>query len=266
MKYIDIHCHINSPDFKEDFEAVLGRARELELGMIIVGTNLETSKEAVAMAEKYPDMWAVVGLHPTEIEGEIGAGNDVSKFNYDEYKKLASNPKVVAIGECGFDYYWQGYETKNIQQEILEKQIELANEINKPLVLHIRNGLHNARNAYQDALDVLRKHARVIGHVHFFVGTWEEGKQFIELGFRLSFTGVITFIRDYDEVIKKAPINMIMSETDAPYVTPVPNRGKRNEPAFVVDIAKKIAEIRGESEEKISGQLVDNAKKLFSIE
>jgi TatD DNase family protein len=130
-------------------------------------------------------------------------------------------------------------------------------------MLHIRSGLTPEENAYPDAIELLKKHAKVPGNVHFFAGTWEEGKQFIELGFRLSFTGVITFTKDYDEVIKKAPLNMILSETDAPFVAPVPHRGERNEPAYVTEVAQAIARIRGESIEKVAPHLIDNAQKLF---
>ena len=138
------------------------------------------------------------------------------------------------------------------------QQIELANKLNKPLMLHIRN-------AYEDALAILKSHAKVKGDVHFFAGDWNIAKQFLDFGFTLSFTGVITFTHDYDEVIKNAPLDMLLSETDAPYVAPVPYRGKRNEPAYVVEVVKAIARIRGEDEEKVRTQLVANAKHLFGI-
>ncbi len=257
MKYIDIHCHLNLEQFALDREEVIVRARAKEVGMIVVGTNLKTSRLAVKIAEENPDIWAIVGLHPVEIPCE--------QFDFDIYKKLADHPKVVGIGECGFDYFRQGYENRSIQQEVFEKQIAIANEVKKPLMLHLRNGLQSHQNAYKDALDILKNHAKVPGDAHFFAGNWEEGKQFLDLDFRLSFTGVITFARDYDEVIRNTPLNMIISETDSPFVAPLPNRGDRNEPAFVVEIAHTIASVRGETREKVLPHLIDNARKLFSI-
>ncbi len=257
MKFIDIHCHLNLEQFDLDYEEAISRAQEKEVGMIVVGVDLATSKKAVEIAEKHHNIWAVVGLHPTDAPNEI--------FEREEYLKLARHPKVVGIGECGLEYCRGAIKNKENQTKIFLEHISIANEVKKPLMLHIRNGLTPEENAYSDAIEILKKHAKVSGNVHFFAGTWEEGRQFIDLGFRLSFTGVITFTHDYDEVIKKAPLNMILSETDAPFVAPVPHRGERNEPAYVTDVARAIASIRGESEEKILSHLIDNARKLFSI-
>ena len=257
MKYIDIHCHLNFDAFDIDLADAIYRAKEKKIGMIVVGTNLKTSEKAIKISEENQDIWAIVGLHPVEIPCET--------FDFDIYKKIAQHPKVVGIGECGFDYYRQGYETRAAQQEIFEKHIAIANEVKKPLMLHLRSGIQAGQNAYKDAIEVIEKHSKVHGDVHCFAGNWEEARQFIDLGLRLSFTGVITFARDYDEVIKNAPLNMIMSETDAPFLTPIPYRGQRNEPSYVIEVAHKIADIRGESTEKVLPQLIDNAKKLFSI-
>lgn len=257
MKYIDIHCHLNLDQFDLDLKETIARAKEKEIGMNVVGTDYKTSEKAVKIAEENPDVWATIGLHPEEIPCE--------QFDFDAYKKLAQHPKVVGIGECGFDYFRQGYKNREQQREIFEKQIAIANEVKKPLMLHLRNGLKAEENAYKDAIEVIKKHAKVHGDVHFFAGNWEEGRHFLDLGFRLSFTGVITFARDYDEVIKNTPLNMIMSETDAPFVSPIPHRGERNEPLFIIEVAHAIASIRGESLEKVLPHLVDNAKKLFLI-
>lgn len=257
MKYIDIHCHLNMDKFDLDYEDAILRAKEKEVGMIVVGIDLPTSKKAIEIAEKHQNIWATIGLHPTDTPHEV--------FEKEEYLKLAQHPKVVAVGECGLEYYRQGYETREKQKEIFEAHIAIANEVKKPLMLHIRNGIKPEENAYADALEILRKHAKVPGDVHFFAGTVEDGRHFIDLGFRLSFTGVITFTRDYDEVIKNIPLNMILSETDSPFVAPVPYRGQRNEPAYVVEVVHKIAEIREENIEKVSSHLIDNARKLFSI-
>jgi TatD DNase family protein len=257
MKYIDIHCHLNLEQFDLDYKEAIARAQEKEVGMIVVGTNLKTSEKAVKIAEENENIWAIVGLHPTEIPCE--------QFDFDAYRKLAEHKKVVGIGECGFDYFRQGYEMRDKQREIFEEHIAIANEVKKPLMLHLRSGLKPEQNAYRDALEVVKKHAKVHGDVHFFAGSLEESKEFLDLGFRLSFTGVITFARNYDEIIKNTPLNMIMSETDAPFVAPIPYRGQRNEPAYVVEVANTIASIKGESAEKTLAHLVDNTRKLFSI-
>lgn len=257
MKYIDIHCHLNLEQFNLDYNDAITRARGKGVGMIVVGTNYQTSLKAIKIAEENPDIWATIGLHPVEIPCE--------QFDYDEYLKLAKNPKVVGIGECGFDYFRKGIESKNIQQEIFEKQIAIANEVKKPLMLHLRNGMQAGQNAYKDAVEVIKKHANVHGDAHFFAGNWEEGKAFLDLGYRLSFTGVITFARDYDEVIKNSPLNMILSETDSPYVAPIPHRGERNEPAFVTEVVNSLAKIHGLTNDEMAKHLIDNARKLFPI-
>ena len=166
------------------------------------------------------------------------------------------NPKVVGIGECGLDYYRLDSDSIEKQKEAFIAQIELANEFNKPLMLHIRQ-------AYQDALAILKEHTKVKGNIHFFAGSLEEAKAFIELGFTLSFTGVITFTHDYDEVIKNIPLEMIMSETDAPYVAPVPYRGKRNEPVYVSEVVKRIAEIKNLPESEVAEAIISNARRVY---
>jgi len=257
MKYIDIHCHLNLDEFNIDIGEVISRAHEQEVGMIVVGVDKKTSERAIEIAEENTNIWAVVGLHP--------ADDPTEEFDFEYYKKLASHPKVVAIGECGLDYFRAKYEDRDRQIDIFKKHISIANELKKPLMLHIRSGISDTHNAYKDAIEILNTHSEVHGNVHFFAGSVEEAHEFIKLRFRISFTGVITFARNYDEVIKNIPLNMIMVETDAPYVAPVPYRGQRNEPAYVIEVAKKIAEIRGESEEVVSKHLVENAKVLFGV-
>jgi TatD DNase family protein len=187
---------------------------------------------------------------------------------------------VVGIGECGLDYYRCTPESISTQKEAFIRQIELANEFQKPLMLHIRNnekkelidGREGIPNAYTDALELLKKYSKVSprqggarGDVHFFAGTWEEAKSFLDFGFTLSFTGVITFTDDYDEIIKNTPLDMIMSETDSPYVTPVPFRGKRNEPSYVKEVVKKIAKIKNMPEEEVAQVVISNARRVFGI-
>ena len=270
-KFFDIHTHAHFAAFDEDRYAVMLRAREAGIAMINVGTDQGTSLAAILLAEKYDNAYATVGLHPIHTDKETyhdknersASTHETSKDGevFDEvyYRTFASHKKVVAIGECGLDYFRLNEDTKQKQIEAFEAQIAFANELGKPLMLHIRN-------AYKDAYGVLKKNAVVKGNVHFFAGTWDEAKLFLDLGFTLSFTGVITFARQYDEVIKNMPLDMLMSETDAPYVAPVPYRGKRNEPIYVIEVVKKIAEIRGESYEKVRETLAGNAVRFFRID
>ncbi len=266
--YFDIHTHVNFKAFENDAEAVISSALKEGVWLTQVGTQKNTSKSAVMCAEKYKEgVYATVGLHPIHTSASFHdikeLGEDGKEFTscgeiFDDayYKALAVHPKVVAIGECGLDYFRLSEESKEKQKNAFVSQIHLANEIGKPLMLHIRN-------AYKDAYEILKSEARVYGNVHFFAGTWEEAKYFLDMGFTISFTGVITFTNDYDDVVKNAPLDMIMSETDAPYVAPVPHRGKRNEPIFVKDTVKRIAEIRQEDFEKVRKTLVSNAFRVF---
>ncbi|MEK7650871.1 MAG: TatD family hydrolase [Patescibacteria group bacterium] len=250
LKLIDVHAHLNFANYDEDREAVFARASEAGIGMINVGTDQKTSEFAVDLAQKYSNTWATVGLHPTDF---------VEGFDYEVYLNLAKHEKTVAIGECGLDYFHQkSAEEQEKQKEIFIQQIKLANEVGKPLMLHIRN-------AYKDAYEILKSEARVKGNAHFFAGTWDEAKLFLNLGFTLSFGGVTTFVRDYDEVIRNTPLDMILTETDCPFVAPVPYRGQRNEPSYLPEIVKKIAEIKGETEEKIGEVTLENAKRVFGL-
>jgi TatD DNase family protein len=251
---------------------------------------MDTSLMAVEMAHQYEaGVYAIVGLHPIHTGAsfhdskELGEGGKefTSRgeiFDRESYRKLLRDKKVVAMGECGLDYYRCSEESIAKQKDAFVAQIELANEFNKPLMLHIRNnGDDKTHNAYLDALELLEKHASVkgppasqaralrAGDVHFFAGSIEDAKKFTDFGFTLSFTGVITFTHDYDEIIKNTPLNMIMSETDAPYVTPVPYRGARNEPSYVKEVVKKIAEIKNLPEEEVAKAIMENAKRVFGI-
>jgi TatD DNase family protein len=277
-KYIDIHSHVNLNAFKDDYKEVIERSLEGDTWVINVGTQIDTSRRAVEIASEYEEgVYAIVGLHPVHTsasyhdEQELGAGgveftSRGEAFDKDAYRELLKNPKVVGIGECGLDYYRCTNETIAKQKQAFIAQIELANEFGKPLMLHIRNNKQDAEhNAYIDAIELLKQHATVKGDVHFFAGTPEEAQMYVDFGFTLSFTGVITFTHDYDEVIKNTPIEMLMSETDAPYVAPVPHRGKRNEPVYVSEVVKKIAEIKGLEEEEVAKILVMNAKRAFDI-
>ncbi len=277
-KYIDIHSHVQFEAFRADAEEVIRRALDSGTWMINVGTQIDTSRASVELANKYSEgVYSIVGLHPIHTnasyhdEKELGEGGKAftsrgEVFDKDAYRELLKDPKVLGIGECGLDYYRLDADSIDKQKSVLIEQIELANEFNKPIMLHIRNNPKDkTHNAYFDALEILKKHAKVKGDVHFFAGGLEEAKAFLDFGFTLSFTGVITFTRDYDEVIKYAPLDMIMSETDCPYVTPVPHRGKRNEPMHVREVVKRIAEIKGLGEEEVGEAIVSNAKRVFGL-
>lgn len=268
--YIDIHAHTNFNAFNEDRDEVVKRALEKNTWIINVGTQVETSKSAIELAHNYDKgVYAIVGLHPVHTdksyhdEKELGEGGKAftskgEQFDEVMYEQMLRDPKVVGLGECGLDYYRLEGDTKEKQKAAFIQQIELANKAGKPLMLHIRN-------AYKDSIEILKQYAKVKGNVHFFAGTWEEAKEFLDFGFTLSFTGVVTFARDYDEVVKNTPLSMIMSETDCPYITPVPYRGKRNEPSYVSEVVKKIAEIKGEDLEIVKKQLVQNAFRVFNL-
>ncbi len=277
MKYFDAHTHTNFVAYNDDREATILRAKDAGVGMNVVGTQLDTSKAAVALAEKYDNVFATIGLHPIHTsksyhdEKELGEGGKEftsrgEVFDFAAYEELGKSPRVIAVGECGLDYYRADESTKGAQKKMFIEQIELANKLGKPLMLHIRNPLpqgSSEASAYDDALEVLKAHAKVKGDTHFFAGDWTTAKKYLDFGFTLSFTGVITFTHDYDEVIKNTPLDMLLSETDAPYVTPAPHRGKRNEPAYVELVVRKIAEIRGEDFEKVAAQLLANAQRVF---
>mgnify|MGYP003403819881 FL=1 len=286
MKYIDIHAHVNFVTFDEDRETVMKRANESGTIVINVGTQIDTAKKAVEMTEQYPNTYAIIGLHPIhtgasfhdtkELGEEAGKGftSRGEVFDKDAYREMLKNPKVVGIGECGLDYYRLEEDSIEKQREAFIAQIELANELNKPLMLHIRNNPDDkTRNAYFDALEILKQHSKVKGDVHFFAGGMEEAKAYLDFGFTLSFTGAITYPpkkdgsgTNYEEIIKFTPLDMIMTETDSPYVSPVPYRGKRNEPVYVSEVVKRIAEIKGLPEEEVANTILQNAKRVFGIE
>lgn len=277
-KYIDIHAHTNFKAFDEDRDAVIRRALDGDTWLINVGTQIDTSRKAVEMAHQYDEgVYAIIGLHPIHTgasfhdEKELGEGGKefTSRgeiFDKEKYLELLRDPKVVAVGECGLDYYRCTPETIQKQKEAFIGQIGIANEIGKPLMLHIRNNPEDKTyDAYADSLEILKQHAKVKGDVHFFAGSPEVARAFVEFGFTLSFTGVVTFTHDYDEVIRQTPIDMIMTETDSPYVSPKPYRGKRNEPVYVQEITRKIAEIKGLDPEIAAVTIIANAKRVFKI-
>lgn len=277
MKYFDVHTHVQFVAYDADREEVFARAKDAGVGMNVVGTQQDTSLAAIEAAETHENVWATVGLHPvhtaksfhdTKELGDEGKAftSRGEVFDFDFYKKLGEHPKVIAVGECGLDYYRLAGDTKKAQQEAFVAQIELANTLSKPLMLHVRNNPDGGvASAYEDALELVRVHAKVQGDVHFFAGDWGVAKQFLDLGFTLSFTGVLTFTHDYDEVVRNTPLEMLLTETDAPYITPVPHRGGRNEPVYVIEVVKKIAEIKGLNVEAVREQLLRNSRRVFGL-
>lgn len=281
---IDTHAHVNFNDFKNDAKEVIKRALDENVWMINVGAERKTSERAVNMAEEYDEgVYAAVGLHPSHLveqdveykeSGElIKYKSKPEEFDCNFYFNLAKNKKVVGIGECGLDYSRTSDEkSREKQKEVFIKHLELAKEVNKPIIIH-------CRDAHDDLLKILlnRQPATSMwqvdgGVMHFFTGTLEQAKKYIELGFYISFSGVITFplrkgetASAYDEIIKNIPSERILLETDCPYVAPVPHRGKRNEPAYVKYMAHKIAELKGVSFREMAEQTTRNARRLFGI-
>jgi TatD DNase family protein len=264
MEYFDIHSHLNLKQFSGDFREVISALEEKKVGTITVGVDEDSSDRAVELAEMSDNLFACVGLHPTETDRE--------EFNPEFYEKFMPNPKVVCVGECGLDYFRMSdsdVDAKARQEAQFRAQIEFAIKHDKPLMLHIRPS-QGSYDAYEDVLKILEEYKseageKLRGDAHFFAGTPEIAQRFIDLGFCISFTGVITFTHDYDEVVKSVPLDMFMSETDAPYVSPVPYRGQRCEPWHVISVVEKLAELREIPFEDMKKQLLENTKRLFGI-
>lgn len=275
---IDTHAHVNFSAFKDDAEEVIKRALEKSVFFINVGSQYSTSVRAVEYAKKYPgQLWAAVGTHPVHLQertlmysdddelekSEIKtSGEDV---DMEKYHLLAKNPEVVAIGEVGLDYHHfeEGDDVekiKNRQKEILAGFIDLANGLEKPLAIH-------CWDAYDDLHAILKnKPVKKIGVIHSFVGGYRTANKFIELGFLIGLNGVITYSDSFDRLIKEIPLEKILIETDCPYLTPVPHKGQRNEPLYAAYVAKKIAEIKQITPEKVAEITTQNAKNLFNLQ
>lgn len=255
LKIIDAHTHLQFEQYDSDRNDIIIRALAGGIGMINAGADLKSSKEAIDLAHKYENgVWATAGIHPTEPK-------DFDVF--EEMEKLAQDIKVVGIGECGLDYFRdKEFEIQKKQKEIFEKHIDLSNKTKKPLVIH-------CREAFGDAIELLAANKENLlaepGILHFFTGTIEDAKKLLELNFTFTFGGLITFNRDFDDILKFIPIEKILVETDAPLVTPVPNRGKRNEPAFVVSVVQELARIKGVSVETMSQTTLKNTARVFNL-
>ena len=304
--YIDTHAHVNFPIYDADRSAVIERARAEGVAMINVGTTLDASRDIVALAERYESgVYAIVGMHPLHVKYEKNDAiqNSVSDIEHDadqetvasidsvveipahyfhdytehfdgvEFEKLVAHPKVVGVGECGIDIFRLPPELDNdtdranllaLQETVFRKQIQLAVKYDKPIMIH-------ARESYKKILEILDEEfithgAKLRGNAHFFAGTVEEAQAFLDRGFTVSFTGVITFAKQYEELVRYVPLEKMLSETDCPFVAPAPHRGKRNEPVFVKEVVKKIAEIKGLDIEVVRLALLENAKRQFRLQ
>ena len=263
---IDVHCHLNLKGFEDDTDEVIKRAFSAGVTKIInVGTSLESSHKAVELAKKHENLYAIVGIHPHHADKlENGWIN--------ELKKIAQNKKVVAIGEIGLDYFSyksNGIVNPKVQKEVFEKQVKLANELKLPLQIH-------NRHAGEDVIEILIKNKNLLkeipGMFHCFAGTIEVLKSALEMGFYIGFDGNITYkgiakgeTVALSKLCENTPINRIVVETDAPFLTPEPKRGSRNEPSYVIITATKIAEIKAVSFEQIDTTTTQNATNIFSI-
>lgn len=262
-KYLDIHAHINFDDYDQDRGEVIKRSFENDVAFINVGTNKETSKESIELVEKYKSLSAIVGLHPIYVDF---LGREGEEFDYNFYLNLAKNQKVVGIGECGLDFFHvdnSDQEAKERQKTAFKQQLKLALEVDKPVMIH-------CRNAYTEVIKILEQvqeesGGRLKGNFHFFSGTKEDMKKILDLGFYVSFTGVITFTSQYHEIVRDFPLDKMNIETDSPYVAPLSYRGKRNEPSYVIEVAQKIAEVKGLQIEEVRDQFLKNAEKLFGL-
>ena len=250
----DTHAHYDDDWFDEDRDALLASMPEKGVGLIVnPGITAETSRMAIAMAEKYPHMYAAVGIHPENCHDFVPA-------HIDELRELAKHPKVVAIGEIGLDYYWDTNPPKEFQQQVLRAQMALARELQLPVIIH-------DRDAHADTLAIVKEFPEVTGVFHCYSGSEEDARTLVKMGWMLSFNGAATFknARKAPEVIAGVPLERLMIETDAPYLAPVPHRGKRNDSGLVYLVAEKIAQIKGLTAEEVEKATWNNGKRFFRI-
>ena len=249
----DTHAHYNDKAFNEDRTKLLDSFTESGiLGVINCGTDIEESKNSIALSKEYDFMYCAVGFHPEEI-------SKATENYIDEIKKLASHKKCVAIGEIGLDYYWVK-DNKEEQKRIFTEQIILANELNLPVIIH-------SRDAHNDTLEILKKY-KPTGVLHCFSGSVEVMKEVLKLGMYIGLGGAVTFknARVPLEVAKELPLERLLLETDCPYMSPVPMRGKRNQSTYISFVAEKIAEVKNLTKEEVLATANNNAFKLFNID
>ncbi len=272
INFIDIHSHLHDKAFDSDREKIMIELEQAGVMTITVGTDYVESLKAVALAKESAYIFASVGMHPVDNRNE--------EFIKERYLSLALEERVVAIGECGLDYFrleedkkagffLEDEDEKERQKKIFAAQIELAVELNKPLMLHGRPS-KGSMDAYKDMLEMLRqaKHVygdKVRGNFHFFVGNTYVAERVLNLNFTMSFSGVITFAKEYEEVVHFVPLHMMHAETDSPYATPAPYRGKRNESTYVREVVTRIAEIKVKEVEEVRTQLLQNSLRDFAL-
>lgn len=250
----DTHAHYDDDWFDEDRDALLAVMPERGVGLIVnPGITVETSRQAIAMAEQYPHVYAAVGIHPENC-------HDFVPQHIDFLRELAKHPKVVAIGEIGLDYYWDTNPPKEFQQEVLRAQLALAQELKLPVIIH-------DRDAHADTLAIVKEFPEVTGVFHCYSGSVEDARTLVKMGWMLSFNGAATFknARKAPEVIAEVPMERLMIETDAPYLAPVPHRGKRNDSSLMYLVAEKIAQIKGLTTDEVARITWDNGKRFFHI-
>jgi TatD DNase family protein len=256
MTIFDSHCHPQFPQYDADREETIKRTLAAGCGMICVGTDLEMSKKAIELAEKYDGVWATVGLHPNDASNL--STSDVHRL--EGFGELAKHSKVIAIGEVGLDYYrTKNQESRIKQQDVFRQFLELGKNLGKPIIIH-------CRDAYDDLISLLNSKPYTLNAVlHSFTGDFELAQKFLDLGFFLGLNGIITFSDEYNDMIAKVPLERILIETDAPYLAPMPCRGKRNEPPYVEFVAREIAKIKELAFEKVAEQTAQNTRKLFGL-
>lgn len=251
----DTHAHLDDEKFDDDREKVIEDCRAEGVELILnAGSNIATSLKSISLANKYDFIYAAIGVHPHDAK-------DMDEDTAGVLRELAKNPKVKAIGEIGLDYHYD-FSPRDIQKERFAEQIELAKELKLPIIIH-------DRESHEDILYIMRKHgAKEVGGVlHSFSGSAEMAKECMKLNFYISISGPVTFKNNKKtiEAVREVPIDMLLIETDSPYLTPEPNRGKRNYPGYVRYVAEKIAEIKGLSYEEVAKKTMENGKRLFGI-
>lgn len=254
MMLIDTHSHIDMPDF-DDLDDVILRAKNVGVEKIVIpSVDRNSFEKVIGISEKYEGVYCALGIHPTESQ-------EANEEDYEEIIKLASHNKVVAIGECGLDHYWDKTYLEEQNKSFL-RQIEIAKQLKKALIVH-------DREAHKDTFDLLTNNIKdeIPVIMHCFSGSLEFAKECIKKGFYIALGGVVTFknAKKAHEIAKDIPLEYLLLETDAPYLTPVPFRGKRNEPAYVKYVAEEIANIRGISFEEVAEATTNNARKVFGI-
>lgn len=250
----DTHAHLDAEQFAADRGQVIAALPGRGVSLVVdPGCDIPSSRAAVALAEQYPFVYAAVGVHPEECANYQSRDLDI-------LRELAKHPRVVAIGEIGLDYYWEENPPRALQQQAFRDQLALAEELDLPVIVH-------DREAHGDSLAIVKEFPRVRGVFHCFSGSVELARELVKLGWMISFTGVLTYknARKAVEAARAVPLERLMIETDSPYMAPVPHRGRRNDPGYVVHVCEKLAELKGISPEECARITLENGKRFFAI-